>query len=254
MVNKSATYYITIILSYLWIFANPLPSKAQADDIYLSQKVWSSIGGQDNWGNARYFMFTCQGASHHLNGHTSSYLWDRETGNCRFEGETSDNKELVVLFNLHNTRGEVFVDATPLQDAEEIELQVERTLSEFKQDAELLFLPTVLDGREANLSVASEKLVGSSRQFVAYIKNGETAYGSEVEGTLHIDAQSGRICLWQPQRGKHRGISYEVGGYRDIGGGLILPTRFTTQQGRPNVIYPVAAALVHIEPEKFTKL
>lgn len=247
MFNKSETYPLSIALFFVWIAALPFPLFAQSDEV--SEKIWSSIGGKQQWENARYFMFTCQGPHEQAHQSAASYLWDRHTGNCRYEGTTADERELVVLFNLHHAEGQVFIDNIAQENAELVAEKIKEVRQGFKKDAELLFLPAIQDGKNAQLSLESERLVGASRQFVAQVKSDETVYGADAEGTIHIDAQSGRIRHWDPRHG----VSYEVSGYKDIGGGLFLPTRFVAAQGQENVTYSVAAALVHIESRKFTQ-
>lgn len=247
MFNKSANYYLAIMLVFALLAAMPAPLAAQSDD--LSEKIWASIGGKQHWENARYFMFTCQGPHEHAHQAPASYLWDRHTGNCRYEGITADDREVVVLFNLHHAEGQVFVDDIAQENNEFTAEKVDKVRRGFKKDAELLFLPAIQEGKNAQLSFESERLVGASRQLVARVKNEETVYGAGAEGTIHIDAQNGRIRQWSPRRG----TSYEVSGYKDIGGGLFLPTRFSAAQGGQHVVYPVAATLVHIESQKFTQ-
>lgn len=246
MVNKLAVFSIGITLSCLWIVFPSISSNAQTAD--LSEKLWSGVGGKQNWDNARYFMFTCQEVPHKR----ASYLWDRQTGDCRFESETSDGEELVVLFNLNTTGGQVFVDEVLLLDKENADILIARAHRDFKTDAELLFLPVVQDGGTTTVSIVSEKLVGVTRHILVEVKSNATAYGEPIEGTIHLDAQSGRICEWYPKEGRRQG-DYEVGGYKDIGGGVILPTRFSPLKGGGHITYPIAATLVHIEANKFTQ-
>ncbi len=247
MFNKLGAFPQSLALVFVWLTALPLTLSAQSDEV--SEKIWASLGGKQQWENARYFMFTCQGPHAQAHASPASYLWDRHTGNCRYEGTTADKGELVVLFNLNHTTGQVFIDNVAQDSAELVAKTIDNVRQGFKKDAELLFLPAIQDGKNAQLSLASERLVGASRQFVVQVKNEETVYGADAAGTIHVDAQSGRIRHWNPQRG----VSYEVSGYKDIGGGLFLPTRFVAAQGRENVVYSVAAALVHIESQKFTQ-
>lgn len=250
MFKITTPYFISTTIAWICILNLPLLSFGQTSD--LSQKIWDSVGGQHNWENARYFMFTCKGPDDlDSQGRSASYIWDRKTGNCRFEGITSDAKEIVVLFNLHSAEGKVFINATLQQGDELSNSQITQTVREFRKDAELLFLPTFLDGENVTISSISEKLVGSSRQLVAEISNKQTAYGTSVDGVIHVDAASGQVRHWSPENTNMP--SYDVSGYKDIGSGLILPTRFVAQHGTQHVSYPVAASLVHVEPNKFTE-
>ncbi len=245
MFNKSRSYYFPLFL--LWLTGLPATVLGQTED--LSEKIWTSIGGKQHWENARYFMFTCQGPHKPVHQRPASYLWDRFSGDCRYEGTTTDQRNLVVLFNLHRLEGQVYIDNVIQDDSETIKTKINNVRQGFKKDAELLFLPAIQDGESVRLSLEAERLVGASRQLVAQIKNEGTVYDADAEGTLYVDAHTGRITRWNPRGG----VSYDVSGYKDIGGGLFLPTRFVAVGGGQQVVYSVAASLVHIEAEKFTQ-
>src|SRR5690606_1679433 len=245
MFNNSRSFYLPVF--FMWLASLPAMVLAQVED--LSEKIWTSMGGQQHWENARYFMFTCQGPHDPVHQRPASYLWDRFTGDCRYEGTTADERELIVLFNLNGLEGQVYIDDVIQDDSVIIQKKISKVRQGFKKDAELLFLPAIQDGKNVQLSLEAERLVDASRQLVAQVKNEGTVYDANAEGTLHIDAQTGRITQWNPLNG----VSYDVGGYKDIGGGLFLPTHFVAAGGGQQVVYSVAAALVHIEARKFTQ-
>ena len=120
--------------------------------------------------------------------------------------------------------------------------------AEFERDASLLFLPTALEGTHTTLAITGEKLVGSQRFTVVDIKNPKTSFETTVEGQLYIDAKTGRVQQWLSDDDQN---NFTVSGFKDIGGGLILPTRFSTNDSTHNITYPLAAALVTIEAHKF---
>lgn len=228
----------------------------QSTQPQVVSKIWDGIGGKDNWTNARYFMFSCIGEDT-LSALQSerAYLWDKQTGECRFEGLTIEDEELIVLFNIKTeiTQGQVFVDRNRLNQAPEATEIITAVKEQFEKDASFIFLPTLLEGKASSINLEDEKLVGSKKYMIVHVKNPNTSFESAIEGQLFIDALSGRIQRWHPQDNSVSDKTYLVGGFKDIGGGLILPTQFTDSNGTNHISYPLAAALVNIEPQKFTQ-
>lgn len=247
---------LTIYLSILFILFGYLPvSYGQTSDNALEAKIWEGIGGKENWQNARYFMFSCMGGKDATFFHGErKYLWDKLTGDCRFEGITADGDTVVVLFNLKTSKGTAYINNTEQEDQQAATGLVQKALSEFEEDANLLFLPTTLEGKNVFYTVEEEKLIGSKRFTVVNLANEKTSFETSVNGMLYIDEQTGHIQHWLPnQTNKRDGAYYAVGGFKDIGGGLVLPTHFRGSDSSSTVIYPLAAALVNIEAHKFNK-
>lgn len=228
---------------------------AQTKDPVVESKIWKGIGGKENWQNVRYFMFSCIGGEGNpLIAGERKYLWDKQTGDCRSEGVNADGETIITLFNLKTLDGSVFIDDTPLDDPNLAASMIEETLLAFEKDANLLFLPTTLEGKEAWLTVEEEKLVGSKRYTVVYLQNHKTSFETVVDGYLYIDEQTGLIQHWLPKH-TDQSISthYVISGFKDVGGGLVLPTHFKGDNQRTSITYPLAAALINIEAHKFNR-
>src|SRR5690606_31488047 len=221
----------------------------QGSQAGLAHKLWEAIGGKENWQNARYFMFSCIGGDHSsFTQGERTYLWDKQEGYCRFEGVTTDDESVVALFNIKTHTGTVYINDEKLSNPKTSADIINEISAEFERDAYLLFLPTVLEGDRVSLTVTGEKLIGSQRFTVVDIKNHKTSFEATVDGQLYVDAQTGRVQQWLSHQDQNR---FAVSGFKDIGGGLVLPTRFTTDDTTNNITYPIAAALVHIEAQKF---
>ncbi len=218
-------------------------------EIKLADKLWEAVGGRENWHNARYFMFSCKGGNHSFAQGERKYLWDKQTGNCRFDGITTDDEAVIVLFNIETGEGTVYINDTKLENPRTTHDIVSDIIEEFNRDAQLLFLPTVLEGDQVSYKITGDKLIGSQRFTVVAIENRHTSFESSVAGQLYVDSQTGRIHQWRPNRGT---VAFSIGGYKAIGSGLALPTRFTGSDATTSITYPIAAALVHIEGQKFS--
>lgn len=217
----------------------------------VADKLWEAIGGKENWQNARYFMFSCIGGENRafIQGERK-YLWDKQTGNCRFEGITTDDESLIVLFNVKTTEGTVYLSGAKLDNPRTEADIVKEIAAKFENDARLLFLPTALEGDQASYTVAEEKLVGTQRFTVVNIKNRKTSFEAAVDGQLYIDSQTGQAQRWRSNQVPYH---FVISGFKDIGGGLVLPTRFIGSDTTASVTYPLAAALVNIEGQKFSE-
>ncbi len=224
---------------------------SQINNTDVAARLWEGVGGKENWQNARYFMFSCIGGEKHSFAHGErKYLWDKQTGNCRFEGFTSDDEAIVVLFNIKTTEGVIYIDNEKIDNKQAIKDITEEVIAEFEKDAQLLFLPTALEGDHVSYTIQEEKLVGSQRFTVVNIKNRKTSFETAINGLLSLDAQTGQIREWRPAQTTNH---FSVSGFKDVGGGLVLPTRFAGSDTSMSVVYPLAAALVNIESQKFNK-
>lgn len=216
----------------------------------LIDKLWDAVGGQENWHNARYFMFSCIGGRQSFAQGARKYLWDKQTGNCRFDGTTTDDEGITVLFNIETGDGKAYINHTPLENPRITEDIIAEITEEFNRDAQLLFLPTVFEGEQVSYRISGEKLVDSQRITVVIIENKRTSFEDAVSGELYIDSQTGLIQQWWPSDAPG---GYVIGDYRALGSGLVLPTRFTNSNSATSITYPIAAALVHVEDQQFSK-
>lgn len=221
----------------------------QVDRSDVASKLWDAIGGKENWQQARYFMFSCIGGETNSFVHGErKYLWDKETGNCRFEGTTTDDENVIVLFNIRTDKGSAYINGQKLDSPRIMGDVVKEASYQFARDAYLLFLPTAFEGNHASYKVSGDKLVGMQRFTIINIKNQQTSFKAEVDGQLYVDAQTGQVQKWTPTSTDNH---FSISGFKDIGGGLVLPTRFEGSDTTTNVTYPLAAALVNIEDQKF---
>ncbi|WP_325637527.1 hypothetical protein [Parapedobacter sp.] len=251
MMQRAVKFKLNLLIA-LWcsvtaVSGQVTPSPTEDN---LVDKLWEAVGGRENWQNARYFMFSCAGGHRSFAQGERKYLWDKQTGNCRFDGVTTDDEVITVLFNVETSTGTVYINNVKLENPRTTDDIITEITEEFNKDAQLLFLPTILEGDQVSYRIAGEKLVDSQRFTVVSLENKHTSFEAAVTGQLYIDSQTGRIHQWWPNDGTD---GYSIGNYKAIGSGLILPTRFTSSDTATSITYPIAAALVHIEGQKFSK-
>jgi len=250
MMDNAKTY-----LNTLFFLFSLLPAAySQPADTTVEAKIWEGIGGKQNWQDVRYFMFSCLERAGDTSQGVREYLWDKQTGDCRFEEVSKDGDTVITLFNLKTEKGAAFINSEKQGDSLKSAKLIQEALSTFRKDASLLFLPTTMEGRNAIHAVEKEKLIGSRRFTVIKLANEKTSFDASVNGQLYIDARNGRIQHWQPNRADQRDTAYyTVSEFKDVGGGLVLPTHFTASDSSSTVSYPLAAALIHIESHKLNK-
>lgn len=249
MMQRSVKLKLNLLIT-LWLYTTAVNGQVTPSGLAgrLENKLWEAIGGKENWQNARYFMFSCSGGRHSFAQGDRRYLWDKQTGNCRFDGITTDDEAVTALFNLKTNAGTVYINDVKLENPRTTNDIVTEVTEEFNRDAQLLFLPTILDGSRGSYKITGEKLIGSQRLTVISVENKHTSFDTTVSGQLYVDSQTGRIRQWWPD---NEAVGFFVDDYKAIGSGLILPTRFRNSD-TVTVTYPIAAALVHIEGQKFS--
>ena len=106
------------LLAGLFLFA------ADARDpkaVEIAQDIQKAMGGQEAWNAARFVRFDFKV---NIGGETKadrSHLWDKQTGRYRLDqkmDQKMDHKNRVVLMNLANKQGTVYVDGKKLEGPE----------------------------------------------------------------------------------------------------------------------------------------
>ena len=251
MMQYTAKFKLNLLLA-LWCWSTTVSGQvtSSAKEDNLIDKLWDAVGGQENWQNARYFMFSCTGGHPSFAQGERKYLWDKRTGNCRFDGMTTDDERITVLLNIETGKGTVYIGNTKLENPRTTGDVITEITEEFNRDAQLLFLPTILEGDQVSYHIVGEKLIGSQRFTVVNVSNKLTEFETSVTGQLYVDSQTGQIHQWRPGNGSG---TYSIDDYKVIGSGLLLPTHFDSGDTATSVSYPIAAALTYIEGEKFNK-
>ncbi|MFB5945287.1 hypothetical protein [Albibacterium profundi] len=236
--------YLTAFLFTLTLGLYPTIASAQTNPNTAVNSLSRGLGDKSTAEEARYLIF-----SYHSDNKESetSYLYDWESGNCRFEGQTKDLKDLVVLFNTDAAGGQVFVDENSVTD----ESLLKDVRQSFEDDSYFLFIPILIAKQEINTVELEPEIVDSKKFHVLRVTSPDSKYKSSK---IYVDFQDGTIYKWNTYDSKNR-LSHEllVSQTKDLGGGLILPTQFTDKSTGETFGYPIAAALLNIEPQKFKK-
>ena len=234
---------------FTYMFSLPFVCQAQGTVQRSIASLWKGIGGKLKWKNTDFILFTANGndAKYLQNGRR--FLIDKKTNKCRFEGKTVDGQNLVVLFDYksgkifryYNNKKEVAKNSPEAQAA------FQKINEQFSKDAALLFLPVFIDQPETKISNVGVKIYNAEKlQSLSFqLKD------NSLTGDILFNAESGYI----KQLVDNDGNEYNVNGYKDIGGGLMLPTTFShAHHANRNTSFTTVAAFTDIETDKFENL
>lgn len=243
---------LKIVFLYVILQIDSVLGIAQENNIQM--KLQSSIGGIENWQNTKFLLFSCTGNdnSNLLNSTSDrSLLWNRETGECRFEGQSKKNEKLVYLFNFKRKQSlKLFVNAIEVNTIEPA-LQ-EDIQQQINEDLQLLLLPTITELKGINFTDIKAKLLHNEKLLSTFISYDGNFYASSLKGNLLINENNGEIKAFEDTISM---VNYQVGQYKDAGAGLRLPTSFIALNNKKkSCTFTTVSTFEHVEASKFTDL
>jgi hypothetical protein len=184
----------------------------------LAHAVMKAMGGQENWDNAKFvrFDFKVIAADGAMRA-DRSHLWDKWTGRYRHESKTKEGKSQVVLFNVNDQKGSVYLDGQKLDDAAAAE-PLKGAYGSFINDMYWLAMPWKWLDSGVNLkSMGPQEKDGNKYEMVelTFGKVGLTPgdmYHAYVSPDSHLmtyweyTLQSGNKGAWNWEYGDHHGI------------------------------------------------
>ncbi len=224
-----------------------------AQDNSLNKQIWQSIGGKDKWDSLRYLAFSAKGntTSELLSNDERKFLFNRTTGECRFDGYSGAD-QVTYLFNFKNTAsGKLYIGGTLSPDGQEIKKSIKNQLFD---DLNLLLLPTLIDQKNVQLKNQEERFIDGQKLSIASISSSSLILGSKIDGLLYIDQITGEIARYE-HTDKTEKITYLVSKYKEIGDGVRLPSLFNSvNNDNKSCIFSSISSFVQVEQKKFTEL
>ncbi len=183
----------------------------------LAKSVMQAMGGEKAWDNVHFvrydFIVTMGGQTRA----SRSHLWDKWAGRYRYESKTKDGKSQVVLFNVNNQQGDVFVDGVKIE-GDEAAAALKGAYSAFINDMYWLAMPwkwldsgvhlkydgpTEHDGKPCELVELSFDSVGLTPgdHYKAYVDD-----SSKLMTYWEYTLQSGNQGAWNWEYGTHNGV------------------------------------------------
>ncbi|GHE37179.1 hypothetical protein [Sphingobacterium griseoflavum] len=236
------TYLTAAIIGLLALTGEQVVAQASQESVSL---LWKGVGGKNRWDNTNYILFAASGndSKHVQSGR--KFLIDKRSGQVRFEGRLGDGDNIVAIFNcktdkllkLSSNGNEGKPNSTEADDV------FAKINEQFKKDARFIFLPTLVDkaGKASLKIVNAEKL----QHITFQLKD------NSLGGELYFNPETGYI----KQLVDKDGNEFYVNGYKDIGGGLFLPTTFKSIDNQDkSTSFTTVAAFTEMEDSKFSTL
>lgn len=236
---------IFLYASFFFLVNLPiLTSQGQSQTIIIN-KLAEGLGNSASINSSRFIMFSSAMNNNGFLKGEHTFLYDRETKECRFEGETKEGQQLIVLFNSGTNSGDVYIDEKKT-DSPEI---MKTVVSLFLDDSYYLFLPLMIATKKVPSTAQVSEIIDSKRYYVIKVNSPTSKFDSSI---LYIDSQTGTISMWETfDSSDKRTQDLLISKTKDVGGGLILATKFTDRMNGKSFEYPIVAAFLNIEPEKF---
>ncbi|MDM1295431.1 hypothetical protein HX021_14170 [Sphingobacterium sp. N143] len=239
----------------IWIFMLSLVCHGHiiAQDNNVNEQIWRSVGGQDKWDSLQYLAYSAKGnvTSEQLSNEERKFLFNRTTGECRFDGYSGAN-QVTYLFNFKNNGPDkLFIGGSITNDEQELKKSIR---SQLFADLNLLLLPTLIEQKNIQLKDQEEQFIGGQKLTIASITSSSPIFGSKLDGLLYIDQNTGEITRYE-YTDKTEKVSYEVSKYKEIGDGIRLPSFFSAaNNAKRTCIFSSISSFVQVEQKKFKEL
>jgi hypothetical protein len=240
-----------VLLIFVLTLCCQLVVIAQGDS--LNKQIWQSIGGQGKWDSLQFLAFSAKGnmISDQLSNDERKFLFNRTTGECRFDGY-SGTDQVTYLFNFkNNSADKLYIGGNLAADGAEIRKSIRGQLF---SDLNLLLLPTLIGHKNVTLKGQTDRFIGGQKLTIANISSSGSIFGLKIDGSIYIDQNTGEITYYE-YTDKGEKITYEVSKYKEIGDGIRLPSFFyATNNDKKSCVFSSISSFVQVEQKKFTEL
>lgn len=202
-----------------------------------------STGEANKWANTRYLLYTAVGPSNIAGfGNDRTFLIDKRTGDCRFEGTNKNSENIVLLFNYKTKRTKKYFINTQ-ESKENIADLAENIFTQFFNDTQMLFLPAFLSNNPSSITDVSQKIFDADKVNIISFSHLPTFGDTAIDGKISVT-----------NKGEIKSISIDHTAFKasvtkDIGEGILLPTVF---ENRETYRFQTVAAFTEMEAGKFT--
>ena len=242
---KNVNFLLLFIL-----FSSDIAAQSKADVV---KSIWEYAGGKKKWEQSRFLTFEFAPQRDGKTVTSRTHLWDRYTGDYRFESLTPENKKLLVLFNVNNQKGKSFLDGKPVADSLNT-INIKKANAAFINDSYWLLMPLKLEDPGVNLEVKKAEEVGGEKYTVLHLDFDKVGLTPGDQYWLYVDPENGKIVRWKflLQGQKEYGI-FDWSNYKDLGGGVKLATLKKNISQNSAINFPRASILIKVDMAKFKK-
>ena len=242
-----------ILFSWLTILALIQPVFSQTKD-QVFQKVWKAVGGKNTFEKSRYIEFTFASERNGQLNPGRNHIWDRYTGDYRFESKAANGKTTTVLFNINTQQGKAYEDGVLLPDTTSAKL-VKRGYAAFINDTYWLMVPLKLQDPGVNTFLEPAETINDTKCQVIRLNFDKVGLTPGDQYWLYVNDKTGEIIRWKfLLQGQKNTSVFDWSPYVDLGNGLKLSIRKTNQESKTSIVFPVAKVLPTVNKDTFIKL
>ncbi len=221
-------HLFTLFLAAAFLCPQPMAAERDPKAEVVAREMMEAMGGADAWNNAHFvrfdFIVKMGGQIRADRGH----LWDKYTGRYRLEQTVEGGKAQVVLFNVNDRSGDVYVDGRKLSESEAAE-PLEKAYGAFINDMYWLAMPWKWFDPGVNLKYLGERQRdGRTYDVVELTFEG---VGLTPGDTYHafVDKHSHLMSYWEYtlQSDRKGAWTWEYGEFN----GVTLATNHTNPEG-----------------------
>lgn len=223
------------------------------DKEQVFKKVWDAVGGKSTFEKSRYLQFTFAAERNGQLGYGRSHIWDRYTGDYRFETKGANGKTSVVLFNVNTQKGTAFEDGDLLPDTTATKL-IKRAYAAFINDSYWLMVPLKLQDPGVNTALENSEDLNGIKCDVIHLNFDKVGLTPGDQYWLFVNDKTGEIIQWKfLLQGQTTSSVFQWEPYQDLGNGLKLSTKKTNKQSNTAIVFPVAKVLPSVAKDTFIK-
>ena len=184
------------LLSVLWLVQSapaaaeanpPLPGfdlgGSDARAVEIADKVMARLGGRENWDATRYLTWRFFGGRLHV--------WDRWTGNIRFE-----NESLTVLMNVGTGVGRAWNGVEEITDADSLAAKLDAAYRAWINDSYWLVMPYKLKDSGVTLKFKGEGRAGGAESYILELTFADVGVTPQNKYDVYVDAEHWLVRQW----------------------------------------------------------
>ncbi|MBL1409676.1 hypothetical protein [Sphingobacterium faecale] len=222
-----------------------IPCNLNAQEQSGKDLVELSVGEANKWANTRYLLYTAIGPSHIVGfNNERTFLIDKKTADCRFEGINKNNENIVLLFNYKTKKTKKYF-INEQESKENTDSLIDNILTQFFNDTQMLFLPALLSNSPSKITEVSQKVFNADKINIISFSNLSTLGDNTIDGKISL-TNKGEIKSISIDN-----VEFRTSATKDIGEGILLPTVF---EHRSTHQFQIVAAFTEMEAGKFTDL
>lgn len=216
-------------------------------------KIWDAAGGKKAFDKSRYFEFTFEVKRNDAVVASRQHLWDRYTGDYRFEQNQGKDKKLVVLFNVQTKKGTAYENGIALTDSLNVKA-VNKAYANFINDTYWLMIPFKTEDPGVNTILENSEIINGVNYHVLHLNFDKVGLTPGDQYWLYINDKTGAIEKWKFLLQNQKNTStFDWSPYTAIGNNLKLSTSKVNKENNSTISFPIAKALKSVEQKRFQK-